>query len=230
MKNGNKISCTVTNYGCSCFEKLTPEQSKKISDSEVVVEYKKGEILCKQGAFAAHIMIVEKGLVKILVEDMNETLIIKLIPEGNILGLTSLSSNNPVFHYSAAAYVDTVVRLINIDIFKEIIAENSDFAFAVFDIFTANSVQIYGRFFCLTHKQTYGKLADIILCLSSRIFKTKEFELTLTRKDLAELSGMSTESVIRMLKKFKDDGLIKIEGKFFKILDYAKLEEISALG
>ncbi len=230
MDMNNRTSCTVIDYKRSCFEELTEKQKKKIFDNEAVVKYKKGETLCKQGTFATHIMIVEKGLVKVQIEEMNETLILKLIPEGNIIGLTSISSINPVFHYSAIAYVNTVVRLININIFREIITENSNFAFTVFDILTANSIQMSGRFFCLTHKQSYGKLADTILCLADRIFKKQEFELQLTRKDLAELSNMSTENVIRMLKKFKDEKLIKIKGKKFKILNYSKLKKISELG
>ena len=91
-------------------------------------------------------------------------------------------------------------------------------------------MQIYGRFFCLTQKQAYGRLADIILCLSDRVFKTSEFDLPLSRKDLAELSGMSSETVIRMLKKFQEDNLIKMTGKNFKVIDYDRLKRISETG
>ena len=76
------------------------------------------------------------------------------------------------------AYIDSVVRQIDINIFRQLVKQNSDFAKEVIDILSANSVQIYGRFFCLTHKQAFGRLADIILCLSDRVFKNKEFELT----------------------------------------------------
>ena len=98
------------------------------------------------------------------------------------------------------------------------------------NLLAANNVQIYGRFFCLTNKQSYGKLADILLCLADRVYKKREFDLLLSRKDLAELSDMSTENVIRMLKKFKDDGLIEMIGKKFSIIDYDSLKQVSALG
>jgi len=48
---------------------------------------------------------------------------------------------------------------------------NTEFAKEVIEILSSNSVQVNGRFFCLTHKQSFGRLADIILCLSQRIFK-----------------------------------------------------------
>jgi CRP/FNR family transcriptional regulator len=66
--------------------------------------------------------------------------------------------------------------------------------------------------------------------LSDRIFKSPEFELNLSRKDLAELSGLSPETAVRMLKKFKEEGLIKIDGKLFSILDYPRLKKISETG
>ena len=73
-------------------------------------------------------------------------------------------------------------------------------------------------------------MADILLCLAERIFKKEEFELNLSRKELAELTGMSTESVIRMLKKFKDDGIIELTGKRIKIANYDLLRKISEYG
>jgi len=44
------------------------------------------------------------------------------------------------------------------------------------------------------------------------------------------LSGMSTESVIRTLKLFQNDGLIKISGKTFEITDPEGLYKVCQLG
>ena len=64
----------------------------------------------------------------------------------------------------------------------------------------------------------------------SSIFKKSVFELHLTRKELAELAGMSTESVIRILKKFQEDNLVTITGKTFEISDPDGLQRICDLG
>ncbi|MDX1285782.1 MAG: helix-turn-helix domain-containing protein, partial [Draconibacterium sp.] len=96
--------------------------------------------------------------------------------------------------------------------------------------FNENTVQSYGRFHCFTNKQMHGRMADILLCLSQRIFKNDSFNLPLTRSDLAELTGMSTESVIRVMKDFKEDGLIKFEGKDFELLNIEMLMKISEVG
>ena len=73
-------------------------------------------------------------------------------------------------------------------------------------------------------------MADILLCLSDRIFKNSEFDLPLSRKELAELSGMSSETVIRMLKEFNEEGLIKMNGKSIEVIDHHRLQQISDTG
>ena len=229
----NKIqisSCNISSHHCRCFEKLNEDEKKILDDNSVFINYKKREIICKQGSFVSHVMYMEKGLAKVFLDDGANSLILKIIPEGNLLGLSSVSEEHNTFQYSAMAYVDSEVRQIDINVFRHLLKVNSDFAKEVIDILSSNSTQVNGRFFCLTHKQAYGRLADILLCLSDRIFKQTEFDLPLSRKDLAELSGMSPETVIRMLKKFNGEGLISMEGKNFKINDYERLKRISETG
>jgi CRP/FNR family transcriptional regulator len=233
MTDSNNIlrsSCTVAKQHCSCFDKLNPDQLEMVEGKQVEVLYKKGEIIAKQGSFSNQIMFVCDGLVKIFIEDQSAKLILKIIPSGNLIGLTSLSDENTVFPYTAMAYQDTTVRLIDKSVFKRLIRENGEFAAHIITILGENSQQINGRFFCLTNKQSYGRLADILLCLANRIFKSEQFDLHLTRKELAELAGMSTENVIRILKKFQDDNLIRIEGKALQILDFEGLQRISEHG
>lgn len=223
-------SCTVNPIRCKCFEVLNESETELINKNSVYVTFKKGEYICKQGTFASHVMFMDQGLAKVVIENKKDSLILKIIPDGNLLGLTSIFDGNTVFQYSAIAYIDSRIRLIDINIFRQLVKSNARFASEVINILTGNNLQIYGRFFCLTKKQSYGRLADIILCLSERIFKTNEFELLLTRKELAELTSMSTENVIRMIKKFKDDKIIDIQGKNFRVLDPKSLHNISENG
>ncbi|MBN2172551.1 MAG: Crp/Fnr family transcriptional regulator [Bacteroidales bacterium] len=231
MANHGQFSgCTISSRRCQCFEKLSEEETIQLNHNSVNIKYKKGEIICKQGGFASHVMYMEKGLAKVFIDNGVNSLVLKIIPDGNLLGLTSLSEEHNTFQYSALAYIDSEIKQIEINFFKQLLNRNIDFAKEVIDILSSNSVQVNGRFFCLTHKQSYGRLADIILCLSERIFKTGEFELPLSRKELAELSGMSSETVIRMLKNFKDEGLVEMKGKNFKVVDFDRLRRISETG
>ena len=223
-------SCTVGSGKLNCFEYLTEKELGLIEDNMVEISYGKGETICKQGSFASHIMVITEGLAKIYMEGTNETLILKILPATNIIGLTNLIEGNNVFQYSASAYVPTRVQLIEINTFRDIVENNAKFAAKMISLLGQNSVITYGRFFCLTKKQNFGRFADILICLATRIYKNNRFPMLLSRKELAELASMSVESISRILTKFKEEGLIKEESDHMEILDMEKLTMISLKG
>jgi len=225
-----KASCTVRNLRCSCFEHLTDEQKELVEKNKVLVSYKKGETIVKKGTYASHILLVTEGLAKVYYEEGDYNIILRIAAPNSLIGLTSLPLYQNTFQYTATAYIETSVKLIDINIIRQIILENGRFASAIIDLLCEGTIQKNGRFLCLNHRQAHGKLADIILCLAGTIFKTDKFELLLSRKELAELSGMSTESVIRTLKSFQDDGLIRMNGKSFEVIDPEGLMKICHLG
>lgn len=228
--NSNATSCTVSMAKGVDFELLTEKEIALLNENRIDTSFKKGEMICKNETFTSHIILLRTGLAKIFIESGSEGLILKIIPPGNIIGLTSIMENNNTFHYSAMAYEDSDACLIDINIFRKLINQNPKFATSIINIFCENSIQIFNRFFAFSSKQLYGRLADTLLCLSERIFKTDSFTLNISRKELAELTGMSTESVIRMLKKFKEDGIIKMDKKTICILNYDLLRKISVYG
>jgi len=223
-------SCTVGKNELCCFEQLSDEEVAFFEENMVEIEYEKGENICKQGTFASHVMVLKKGLAKIYKEGGNDTLILKILPAVNIIGLNTLFDGNNVFQYSAQTYLPSKVQLIEINAFKQVINTNAKFGAKIISLLSENTVITYGRFFCLTKKQTYGRFADILLCLALRIYKKNEFPLQLSRKELAELACMSVESITRILTKFKEDGLVKITSDSIEILDLERLDMISQTG
>jgi len=82
----------------------------------------------------------------------------------------------------------------------------------------------------LTQKQMNGRVADALIYLSENIFKSNAFEMILSRKDLAEFTGMSTMSVVRTLKDLKNEGIIKDEKGKIDIKNTELLKKISQSG
>ena len=222
--------CSVFDSEQSWYEFLTEDEISLIDQNSVRIIFKKGETICKRGAFASHIYYLEDGLVKVYLEEKNKNLILMLAIKNNLLGMAAIFEGNNKLPYSITAYTDSSVRMIDIQIFSQLLKQNSKFSYHVINLLNEKTAQIYGRFFSLTQKQLHGRLADILLCLSNRIFKSTSFELPLSRADLGDLTGMSTESVIRMMKEFKDDGLIGMHCKSIELLDIARLERISEFG
>lgn len=224
MFNNRAPSCIIENQDTTCFDFLSENEKVKLFSNQIDITYKKGENITKQGSYASHVIFLEEGLVKVYLEGNPKDLILKIIPPQHLIGLPSIYDGNNTFLYSAMAYIDSKVKLIDVEFFKSLIRSNAEFASKVINILNENTAQIYGRFYCLTNKQSHGRVADILLCLSQRVFKNKVFELAFTRSDLAELTGLSTESVIRILKDFTTEKLIAVKGKKFEILNVERLQ------
>ena len=75
-----------------------------------------------------------------------------------------------------------------------------------------------------------GRVAYVLLHFYRDIYKTDAFELPVSRKEIAEYIGMTTENVIRALTEFRKDGILKIFGKVIEIVDHHKLQQISDHG
>lgn len=222
--------CSVFDFEQSWYDLLTQDEKANIDTNSVSIHFKKGETVCKRGAFASHIYFLEEGLVKIYLEEKKNNLIIALSKSNNLLGLSAIFDGNNKLPYSIATYTDSMITMIDIQVFRQLLKQNPAFSYHVINLLNESTAQIYGRFFSLTQKQLHGRLADILLCLSNRIFKSRSFDLPLSRADLGDLTGMSTESVIRMMKEFKDDGLIGMNCKQIELLDIDRLERISEFG
>lgn len=232
QKNEPRVErhCSIFDFEQSWYELLTDDEKSLIDEHSVSINFKKGETICKQGAFASHLFFLEEGLVKVYLEEKNKNLILNLATNMSLLAISSVFEGNNKLPYSIVAYTDSRIQMIDIQIFRQLLKQNATFSYRIINILNENTAQIYGRFFSLTQKQLHGRLADILLCLSTRIFKAKSFDLPLSRADLGDLTGMSTESVIRMMKEFKDDGLIAMHCKSIELLDIARLERISEFG
>lgn len=223
-------TCTIFNKNLTLFDELTEEEQKMVDANKVTVTYKKGEMICKQGSFASNIMHIKEGLAKVYLEGEANNLILKIAPQNSLIGMPSIYEGNNTFVYSVATYTDSVVDLIDMNVFQHLLQTNPKFTFRALNIMNENIIQIYGRFFCLSNKQLHGRIADILLCLKNRVYKNDRFEFAFSRSELAELTNMSTESVIRVMKNFKDDGLIVQKDKTLEILNPDMLNKISSLG
>ena len=229
----NKIiapSCIVETTHFSCLDYLNEEEIALLDANKRDVKFKKGEVIAKQGSFASHVIFLKEGLAKVYLEGNQKDLILKIVPGNNFVSLSSVYDGNDAFIYSVSTYVDSVASLISIDVFKQLIRKNSKFAMQIINLLNTNTAQIYGRFYCISRKQSHGRVADILLCLSENVFDSEVFHLNISRNDLADLTGLSPESVIRIFKEFKEDNIISVNGKDIRVLDKSKLREISLYG
>lgn len=62
--------------------------------------------------------------------------------------------------------------------------------------------------------------------LKSETLKDAQSAIAISRDDLAKMVGTASESVIRVLSDFKDEGLIEIDGGKIRIKEPAKLGKV----
>jgi CRP/FNR family transcriptional regulator, polysaccharide utilization system transcription regulator len=225
-----KSSCAFGANELDYQSLLNPEELELLQSKMVDVRFRKGEVVFKQGSFANNIIVLNEGLLKTYIEGPNERLVLQIFSPVKMIGLSALLENSHVRHHSAQVYVDSRISLIEISVVRQLMLSNAAFASRMVSLLAEQLIITSGRFYCLTMKQTYGRMADVILCLANRVYKSNNFPLQLSRKDFSELTGMTIESVSRIFTKFKNDNIIKIENDFVEILDNEKLELISLKG
>ena len=72
-------------------------------------------------------------------------------------------------------------------------------------------------------------MAEAIIYLQDEVFNNGSID-NIPKQDLAELTAMTKESAIRVLKEFKDDDIIEVNGKSLKIKDKKALQLIARHG
>lgn len=223
-------SCIVSSRHLDCFEFLTKDEKILLDKHKIELEYRPGETIIKQGAFFSNVVFLKEGLVKVYIEGDQKDLSLKIVPSNHFVGLSSLIDSKNTYIYSASTFIPSRVVLYDKDIFTDIMKKNALFTYNIVNILNENTDQIYTRFFCMTCKQAHGKIADLLLCLSGRVFKGERFDLPISRGDFADLIGLSVESVSRIFKEFKEENLIEIKGSTFELKDMEALKKISDYG
>ncbi|MDD3687015.1 MAG: Crp/Fnr family transcriptional regulator, partial [Bacteroidales bacterium] len=113
---------------------------------------------------------------------------------------------------------------------KQLVEQNGKFALALMEKMSKNADNIIMQNLCLNMKNLRGRIAFILLLFADKIFKKNEFELPVSRKEIAQLIDMTTENVIRIMSEFRKDGIIAADGKNIAILKKNILEQIARHG
>lgn len=223
-------NCNDCNLRSPLFSLLTSNELLAINEGRFEVSYKAGEMIFKQGSASSHIMMLTSGLAKIYIEGNNSrNLILKIIKPIEMFGGPGvfLDQRN---YYSATALEDTTVCFIAHDNFRKALRSNADFAEQFIIHINKNAIFTFGKFADITQKQMPGRVADALLYLCKEIYASKKFKISLSRQDLADMTSLSKESFIRILKEFKEDDIIRLNGDDIEILNLERLERISAVG
>ncbi len=208
---------------------LNPREVSENLKSLAKVHYKRKETVVKQSSHSSHVIYIKTGLIKVFTERRNDkNIILSIAASGTFIGLTQIYSD--VNNFSAIALSESEVCLLPKKSVFYLIQNNNEFANIIYKAQSTYSSLLISKISSLGTKQMHGRLADAILYLCDDEFKDTDIFDAITRKDIAEMSGMSPESAIRLLTEFKNDGLIKTNGKKIEINNLELLLRLSDIG
>jgi CRP/FNR family transcriptional regulator len=161
--------------------------------------------------------------------EFEKNLILTIVDSPRLLGGINVF-NDELNMFSITAIDECEACLIDINVLKNLALKNSALALRLMEFTTSMFRDSILNFISLAHKQVSGRVADILIYLSEKIYKSNKFILTLTRKELSEFAGCSQENIINTLTRFHKDGIICSNVKIIEILDMTRLAEISRFG
>jgi CRP/FNR family transcriptional regulator len=213
-----------------CFQMLTQEEAEVVRASKTQVLFRKDDNLTKQGAFASYVLFMMSGLVKQYLEgDGTKSYNLRIIKPGEFIGISTVFSGN-TFTYSSVAITDCQVFLIEKDAIAKVAKKNGKFGYQIIKRYCEQNTNLLQTVRSLMYKQMNGRLAETLLYIDTvKEVRADIFQL-LSRKDIADFAGISTESAVKILKSLEKDGLIELHEKDIIILNHSGLVDISRRG
>ena len=203
-------SCIECKDRAPLFEFLSNEDLEFINDKRYSIQYKAGEVILKQGTIANQIISLVNGCAKLVIEgDGNRNLILTFVKSWKIIGGPGIHIDLK-HHYSVVALEDSRVCFIDADKFRQLLRDNSEFANAFIVDLSHKAIFSFDRMFSLTQKQMHGRMADGLIFLADKVYRSNKFETVISRQEMADFTAMSKDSGIRTLKEFERDGLINL--------------------
>jgi len=221
-------------YSCELispmFQLLSPEELQLVDKNRLTIHFKAGEIIQKQGTFMTHIIFIVSGMAKVYFEreDQNNT-ILRIVKPISFVGGPGIYSDH-FYHFTIAALKDTSVCYIDFAIFKNILNQNIAFASEFLKDFSNSILSVLNRLMTLTNKNIAGKMAYTLLYLFEEVYENREQLISISNHDLADLSAVSRDSSVKILRDFQKEGIIRMTDHVIEIVKPDTLRMIQSVG
>ena len=184
------------------FNSLPKKEIEKLTTSCRIKEFEKGQTIFREGAFCDSVWVVKEGrvhLVKYLLDGKVSTTCV-MAPGEIFCCLSSLDKRT--YPSNAVAAVKTEVVRIPIELFSDLMTQ-TPFAQKAICLFCDRLRHVEGRA-CQMQDSAERRIGRVLLALSKKFGET----IPLTRQEIAELSGVTLETAIRVISHFRRQKLV----------------------
>ena len=195
---------------------------RHLSDNREVRNYKKKDIVFREGETPRWLFFVEKGKVKIFkTSDDGRELIVKVAQPGDFLGFIALFKED-AYPEGAAALEDCSIKLVPKQDFAALVFGNRDVNVRFIKMLANHIAEREQQLIELAYNSVRKRVATALVNLCEQSGPSLHF----LREDLAALAGTAKETLIRTLTDFKNEGLIDITDG---VVTVNKLEKLKAM-
>ncbi|MDZ7831728.1 MAG: Crp/Fnr family transcriptional regulator [Desulfobacterales bacterium] len=190
----------------------------------------KGEHIFSEGDPGSGFYIVVEGQIKIYKLSMEgKEHILHIFGPGEPFGEVPVFSGD-VFPASAEAVKRCRVLFFPRERFIALINEDPTLALNMLAVLSKRLRQFTVQIENLSLKEVPGRLAGYLLLLSEEQQSQSNVTLHISKGHLASFLGTIPETLSRILKKMSEQGLIQVNGREIKILDFEGLEILAESG
>ena len=207
------------------FRCLSPEQLAWAQQRIKTRQFYPRRRLFSEGQAAAHLWVVERGCVRLIKSSAKGqvTALETLLP-GEMLGLWSAA---PDEEYAASAEGVTEGRVwrLSKSAVQELVGREPSLAAEMVGVIAERLREAHDRLHSFAYDAVPSRLASALLSVDAGTVDGQGARVT--RRVLAEASGTTVETAIRVLRRFEKEGLIRGEVGAIHVLDAARLGEIA---
>ena len=212
------------------FSRLSQTDRRAVAEVSRVQHFGKGELIFEQDS-SSEFYAIAAGRVKIFKMMPNgKDVILEVFGPGDPLGAVAAYMDRP-FPASAAALEDTTCVIIPRPSFFRLLETQPSLVRGLLLGLTTRLVELTNRLAELTGGRIEPRFARLFLKVSSEMGRTDRgglfIPLPLSRQELADLTGTTIETCIRIMSRWNKDDIVRTEKDGFVVLNRAALQAIA---
>ena len=193
--------------------------------------FDKKDFIFREGDGAHTLFFIEKGSVKTYKStESGKEFVTGIHKVGDFVGQLSLLNPEGTYLETAVAIDNTEAYAIPKSDFIHLINDNKDVSHKFMDIISTNLIEVQDQLVNMAYSTVRQRVAKALLSLHKKgVIKDSYYEgLDIPREDFAGMIGTATETAIRTLSDFREEGLITMgHARRIMLLDKERLQNIA---
>jgi CRP-like cAMP-binding protein len=205
------------------FIGLDESELKKLAGLVTPLHFRKGKFIILEGDKPLSFHIIQEGRVKVFKQSSSgKDFTIGVFHRGDTFGEVAVFDGKP-YAASAQALDKAIILTIGREEFLSFVAQNPTVAIKIINIMGERIKSAHNRLRDLAIDKVEQRLAKVLLMLSSKFGNTLPF----TRQAIADMTGTTTETTIRVMNRLKISGIIRSTRGKTVIINETKLRLLS---